>query len=212
MLHFDCFLFQDIEVYKSTTKDAIQSWLNSVKSCTIREWLIILVETPDNKKSNKLLPRTSVLDKIKNDYAQKQTERCICLSDPQKLDSKSAESLHSMLHRLRQLLLASYSKTLTKFEENMRAQREKRNEIGWNFCHYFLLQEELAFVLEMLGVYDEALVQYDELDALFTQFVLNSHLSGIVRTSIFQNFDQCPSVFLHFQWPNDLISISLVFT
>lgn len=165
-------------MYRSTTKDAIQSWLNSVKSCNVREWLIVLVETPDNKKTNKLLPRTSVLDKIKNDFAQKQTERCICLSDPQKLDSKSAESLHSMLHRLRQLLLASYSKTLTKFEENMRAQREKRNETGWNFCHYFLLQEELAFVLEMLGVYDEALVQYDELDALFTQFVLNSHLTG----------------------------------
>jgi len=30
----------------------------------------------------------------------------------------------------------------------------------------------------MLGVYEEALVQYDELDALFTQFVLNSHLTG----------------------------------
>lgn len=29
-------------------------------------------------------------------------------------------------------------------------------------------------VFEMLGLYDEALVQYDELDALFTQFVLNS--------------------------------------
>jgi len=167
-----------VEIYRQTTKDGIQSWLNLIKTCNVKEWLIILVEPADNKKANKLLPRSSVLDKIKNDFAQKQTERCVCLSDPSKLDSKSAESLHSMLHRIRQLLLASYSKTLTKFEENMRAQREKRNEIGWNFCHYFLLQEELAFVLEMLEVYDEALVQYDELDALFTQFVLNSHLTG----------------------------------
>ena len=30
----------------------------------------------------------------------------------------------------------------------------------------------------MLGLYDEALVQYDELDALFTQFVLNSAVGG----------------------------------
>ncbi|ODN03761.1 Trafficking protein particle complex subunit 10, partial [Orchesella cincta] len=188
----------DVEVYRSTTKDAIQSWLNSVKSCNVREWLIILVETPDNKKTNKLLPRSSVLDKIKNDFAQKQTERCVCLSDPQKLDSKSAESLHSMLHRLRQLLLASYSKTLTKFEENMRAQRERRNEAGWNFCHYFLLQEELAFVLEMLGVYDEALVQYDELDALFTQFVLNSHLTDTPQWLLsFQRYgDRWPALSL----------------
>lgn len=60
----------------------------------------------------------------------------------------------------------------------MRAQRERRNSPNWNFCDYFLLQEELAFTYEMLGVYDEALVQYDELDALFTQFVLNSNVAG----------------------------------
>jgi len=65
-----------------------------------------------------------------------------------------------------------------KFEENMRSQREKRNDPKWNFCDYFLLQEELAFVYQMLGVCDEALVQYDELDALFTQFVLNSNVTG----------------------------------
>ena len=40
------------------------------------------------------------------------------------------------------------------------------------------MQEELAFVLEVLELYDEALVQYDELDALFTQFVLNSNVGG----------------------------------
>lgn len=37
----------------------------------------------------------------------------------------------------------------------------------------------MAFALQMLGLYDEALVQYDELDALFTQFVLNSNVGGI---------------------------------
>lgn len=30
----------------------------------------------------------------------------------------------------------------------------------------------------MLGLYDEALVQYDELDAMFTQFVLNSQVGS----------------------------------
>ncbi len=72
-----------------------------------------------------------------------------------------------------------------RFEENMRAQRERRNDPKWNFCDYFLLQEELAFVYEMLGQFDEALVQYDELDALFTQFVLNSHIAG-KKTGLYQ--------------------------
>lgn len=34
----------------------------------------------------------------------------------------------------------------------------------------------MAQVLEMLGLNDEALVQYDELDALFSQFVVNGHV------------------------------------
>lgn len=48
-----------------------------------------------------------------------------------------------------------------------------------NYNYYWLctLQEQLAFVLEMLGLYEEALVQYDELDALFSQFVLNSNVA-----------------------------------
>jgi len=53
------------------------------------------------------------------------TERVTCLSDPTRMDSKLAESLHALLHRVRQLLLASYSKVLTRFEENMRAQTKK---------------------------------------------------------------------------------------
>ena len=42
-------------------------------------------------------------------------------------------------------------------------------------------QEELAFMYEMLGLYEDCLVQYDELDALFTQFVLN-HAAGGAAT------------------------------
>lgn len=88
------------------------------------------------------------------------------------------------MHRLRLLVLQAYNRSLGKFEENMRNQRERRNELNWNFCNYFLLQEELAFVYQMLGAYDEALVQYDELDALFTQFVLNSNVSGKLLFSV----------------------------
>lgn len=32
---------------------------------------------------------------------------------------------------------------------------------------------------EMLGLYEDALVQYDELDALLTQFILNHSAGGL---------------------------------
>ena len=47
--------------------------------------------------------------------------------------------------------------------------------IYWFF--FCSLQEELAFTYEMLSLFEEALIQYDELDALFTQFVVN-HAAG----------------------------------
>jgi len=36
-------------------------------------------------------------------------------------------------------------------------------------------------MFEMLGLHEDALVQYDELDALFTQFVLNHVVGGKLR-------------------------------
>lgn len=40
------------------------------------------------------------------------------------------------------------------------------------------MQEELAFVFEMLQQLEDALVQYDELDALFSQYVVNFGAGG----------------------------------
>ena len=192
MLHTywtDC---TDIDVYKSFVKDEITNWFSTLRNTcgSSFDWMIILVEISDARKSSKLLPRTSVLDKIKSEFsvAGKQPERCVCLIDPSKNDSRASESWQTLLHRLRLQILHAYNKLLGRFEENMREQREKRNSQNWNFCDYFVLQEQLAFVYEMLGVFDEALVQYDELDALFSQFVLNSNIiDGPYWLTMFSN-------------------------
>ncbi|CAG2117485.1 unnamed protein product, partial [Medioppia subpectinata] len=89
-------------------------------------------------------------------------------------ESKTADSYQQFLCRLRALLLSSYSRQLVRYEDYIRTVRESRTQANWNFFHFFGLQEQLAFAFEMLSLYDEALVQYDELDALFSQFVINS--------------------------------------
>ncbi|XP_045454585.1 trafficking protein particle complex subunit 10 [Melitaea cinxia] len=168
----------DIEYYKTTLREDIEAWLKYLEKNNIADWMIVLVETYDIRKANKLLPRTTVLDKIKGDFAVKQTEdRFISVINPIKSEARSAESWRTLVAKLRHFVLVAYNKSLIKFEEYMREQREKRNDPEWDFCKYFILQEQLAFVLEMLGLYEEALVQYDELDALFSQFVLNSNVA-----------------------------------
>ncbi|XP_066584764.1 trafficking protein particle complex subunit 10 isoform X2 [Prorops nasuta] len=169
----------DIDAYKTVVKDDIEAWLKILVSHHIQDWMIVIVETCDTKKSTKLLSRATVIDKVKNDFASKNGDRCFALLNPIKSEPRSAESWRGLIARIRHLMLLSYDNALSHFEDIIREQREKRINPNWNFSHYFLLQEELAFVLKMLGLYDEALVQYDELDALFTQFVLNSNVGDI---------------------------------
>jgi len=183
VLHIYFLECPDVETYKGSVKDGIQSWFNQLKKMEFQDWLVVLVETESKKASSKILPRTTVLDRIKSDFGGKTAERCLSVSDPGRgqdtsSSGKSCESWQTFLFRLRQALMAAFSRALAKFEEIVRTQRERRNDPEWNFCDYFLLQEEMAFVFEMLGLFDEALVQYDELDALFTQFVLNSAVGG----------------------------------
>ncbi|XP_076177740.1 SIDL trafficking protein particle complex subunit 10 isoform X2 [Ptiloglossa arizonensis] len=179
----------DVDTYKTSVRDDIDSWLKTLMQYQIQDWMIVIVETYDIKKTNKLLPRTTVLDKIRSDFASKNGDRCFSVINSVKSEIRSAESWRGLVTRIRHLMLVAYDKTLSRFEDIIREQRENRNHPNWNFCHYFLLQEELAFVLQMLGLYDEALVQYDELDALFTQFVLNSNVGD---TPIWLNLFQTP--------------------
>ncbi|XP_066891317.1 trafficking protein particle complex subunit 10 isoform X3 [Kogia breviceps] len=164
----------DTEVYKATVKDDLTKWQSVLKAHSSADWLIVVVEN-DAKKKNKtnILPRTSIVDKIRNDFCNKQSDRCVVLSDPLKDSSRTQESWNAFLTKLRTLLLMSFTKNLGKFEDDMRTLREKRTEPGWSFCDYFMVQEELAFVFEMLQQFEDALVQYDELDALFSQYVVN---------------------------------------
>ncbi len=156
-------------------KDEIDSWLKTLQSYGVgSDFMILIVETIDIKKTKNILPRTTVLDKIRLDFASKNGDRCLSILNPLKFEMKATESFRCMIQRIRHLILTGYNKNIVKYEELIRANREKRNQEGWSFIKYFLLQEQLAFVQEMLGLNADALVQYDELDAMFSQFVLNS--------------------------------------
>ncbi|XP_053694364.1 trafficking protein particle complex subunit 10 [Sabethes cyaneus] len=174
VLHLYVTECSDIEAYRASVKEEIDQWLKVLTGFNITDWMIVLVETLDIKKSKNILPRTTVLDKIRLDFASKNGDRCLSVLNPSKFEMKGTESFRCLLQRVRHLMLTGYNRNIVKYEELIRSNRENRVQENWNFIDYFLLQEQLAFVLEMLGQYSEALVQYDELDALFSQFILNS--------------------------------------
>lgn len=119
----------------------------------------------------------SFLDRMKKGLStifqsDSNSDRWLTLINQDRLpDSKAQESYSSFLKKLRNLIIASFSKQIELFEEQLRVQREMREDKDWNFYSYFSMQEELAFAFEFLTLFDEALVQYDFLDALFTDYI-----------------------------------------
>ena len=69
------YCFQDLDVYKTTVREEIEALLKTLSQHNIQDWMIVLVETYDIKKTNKLLPRTTVLDKVRSDFASKHGDR-----------------------------------------------------------------------------------------------------------------------------------------
>lgn len=68
-------LQKDVETYKATLKDEIDLWLKQLSSYGITDWMILIVETIDMKKTKNILPRQSVLDKIRMDFCTKNGDR-----------------------------------------------------------------------------------------------------------------------------------------
>lgn len=126
------------------------------------------------RKTKNLLPRTTVLDKIRLDFGSKNDDRCISVLNPAKFEQKSTESFRCLVQRIRFLMLTSYNRNIAKYEELIRSKREKRNHDDWDFRQYFFMQEDLALIFEKLELPTEALIQYDELDAMFSQFITHT--------------------------------------
>lgn len=91
-------------MYKSTTREEIENWQKLLTSYGISDWMILLVETLDVRKTKNLLPRTTVLDKIRLDFGQKNDDRCISILNPAKFEQRSTESFRCLVQRIRYLI------------------------------------------------------------------------------------------------------------
>lgn len=73
--------------------------MNLLSAYDVWDWMIVLVETIDVRKTKNLLQRTTVLDKIRIDFGSKNVDRCISVLYPAK--QKATESFRCLLQRIR---------------------------------------------------------------------------------------------------------------
>ncbi|OAV91949.1 hypothetical protein PTTG_07389 [Puccinia triticina 1-1 BBBD Race 1] len=168
----------DHEAYKTIIKQEIRTWLDSVQA-SHSEWLIVHVSTAPKLNPSTagiFRTKTGVLDKLKADFNPQKMERCIQLSYMSTMDSIVQASMQDsstqwteLITRLKQSVLLVFEFRINEMEESLRMMVSKRSRHGWDFQAFFIQKAQLANQFEMMNLFEDSLIQYDELDAAFSQ-------------------------------------------
>ena len=118
---------------------------------------------------------STILDKLKADFSNSSKapfERVaqIRLTDPTKPSTtlsplEMEEQWQDLIEKLKTAILQSFDARVAQYEEDIREREQQRSLPGWNFCTFFILKEGLARGFENVGLLEDAIQIYEELDA-----------------------------------------------
>lgn len=119
------------------------------------------------------LGASTIVDKLKADFngtSKNSIDRVVQLRLPRGglNNSRTSElnnQLSDLVTKLKFAILSTFTRRVLESEEDIKAKAAQRNLPGWNFCTFFILKEGLIFGFEHVGLYDDALLGYDELVA-----------------------------------------------
>lgn len=170
------------------------------------EYLIVLISPPEGAGINglgtpgnstpepksgmgRLITKTkaTVLEKIKADFNTSKKEHVIQLSrlPPVSSVSLGKSSFHSMdptiwaelLTKMKEAASATFTTTVEAQEDEILRCGATRGQQSWDFCSYFLAKDSLARTLEGVGLKDDAVGQYEDLEQVFSNAIQNGAVS-----------------------------------
>ncbi|KAL2813674.1 trafficking protein particle complex subunit 10 [Aspergillus granulosus] len=195
----------DNDTYKTTARKALREWIKSHGSSSTSststpatsqekhdafEWLILHV-VQDGDGTEKAAPTskwgrttTTVLEKIKADFngsSKSAVDRVAQLRLPRQGTSQKppelADQIEDFVEKIKNGILASFDLRVAQYEEDIKEKDSQRNLPGWNFCTFFILKEGLARGFENVGLFEDALLGYDEL-AIGLDAAIHEQLEG----------------------------------
>jgi len=98
-------------------------------------------------------------------------------------------------------IVSSFDQNVLTFEEDIRRLDSQRQMPGWNYCTFFILKEGLTHAYEMMNLHEEALRQYDELEASFFQILRGIDSCQYINVTWLMESCTDPHLFLR-QCPN----------
>lgn len=84
-------------------------------------------------------------------------------------EGPQSELWTAFMEKMKECILSSFDMQVLQIQEDTRRLDMQRHMPGWNYCTFFILKEGLAQAFEIMTLYEDALIQYDELEASFFQ-------------------------------------------
>ncbi|KAG0212329.1 hypothetical protein BGX33_003699 [Mortierella sp. NVP41] len=145
---------EDNETYKNTVRQHIREWIQLVTSKKNQEWLIVHISSQEGARAAKV--------------AQ------VRMADT---EMSEMELWADFTDKMKEGIVTSFDQNVMTFEEDIRRLDSQRQMPGWNYCTFFILKEGLTNAYEMMNLHEEALRQYDELEASFFQILRDNALT-----------------------------------
>ncbi|KAK4247574.1 trafficking protein particle complex subunit 10 [Corynascus novoguineensis] len=83
-----------------------------------------------------------------------------------------------LIAKFKELILLSFDRRVTQYEEDIKERDAQRSLPGWNFCTFFILKEGLARGFESVGLVEDALVIYDQLSVGLDNIIQEQTVAG----------------------------------
>ncbi|EIM89936.1 uncharacterized protein STEHIDRAFT_92528 [Stereum hirsutum FP-91666 SS1] len=177
LLNIYIVLCEDNETYKTVTKKQIKDWHTIVSQRKNQEWLIVHVVRPDARTAagGFFQMKGTVLDKIKADFNLDKRDRCVQLAWTVGQNNPAAWA--EMLSKIKEGILVAFDSTIAQRSEEVKRSAGQRLMPGWNYCTFFILKESIATSFEGMNLFEDALLQFDDLDIMFTNVLREKNMS-----------------------------------
>ncbi|KAK4701381.1 trafficking protein particle complex subunit 10, partial [Phenoliferia sp. Uapishka_3] len=166
-LHLLFVLCDDNESYRATVRSQIREWLDGVTSRPNHEWLIVNVAAGRSAGSKFYQRKGSVVDKIRADFNTAKKDRCVHVA--QGVSAEDPTTWADFMIKVKEGIITTFDTNVSVYEEDVRKADSQRQLEGWQYTTFFLQKEALADCFETMNLQEEALIQYDELEASFFQ-------------------------------------------
>ncbi|KAM0790185.1 hypothetical protein ACM66B_005503 [Microbotryomycetes sp. NB124-2] len=167
----------DNDVYRAAIRPQIKEWLDAVTQRPHHEWLIVHVTKGRNSGTKFYQRKGAVIDKIKADFNTTKRDRCLQVAQAASAEDPTAWA--EFQNKLKEVIVATFDSNVSLYEEDIRRADSQRQLEGWQYLPFFRQKEALADSFEAMTLVEDALVQYDELEALFFQALKERENAGL---------------------------------